>query len=49
MFLSCSGDLNLSFEYPFETLNLLVDEKSIKNCAQGSYSGELGQKQQKCW
>ena len=42
MFLSCSGDLNLYFEYPFDNLNLLVDEKNIKNCAQGSYSGELG-------
>ena len=30
MSLSCSGDLNLSFEYPFDTLDPLLDEKNIK-------------------
>ena len=44
MSLSCSGDLNLSFEYPFDSLDLLLDEKSIKNCAQESFSGELAKK-----
>ena len=49
MSLSCSGDLNLSFEYPFDTLDPLLDEKCIKNCAQGSFIGEVAQKRQKYW
>ena len=49
MSLSSSGDLKLSFEYPFDKLDLLLDEKNIKNCAQESFSGELAKKRLFCW
>ena len=49
MSLSGSGDLILSFEHPFDNLDLLPDEKSIKNCAQESFSGELVKKRLFCW
>ena len=35
MALPCSGDLNLSFEYPFGVLNLLVDERNYKTVLRG--------------
>ena len=44
IYLSSSGDLKAQFEGSFAILNSLVIEKSLKNCAQSHFSGELGKK-----
>ena len=44
IYLSSSGDLKAQFEGSFDILNPLVFEKSLKNCAQSHFSGELGKK-----
>ena len=44
IYLSSSGDLKAQFEGSFAILNPLVFEKSLKNCAQSHFSGELGKK-----
>ena len=44
IYLSSSGDLKAQLEGSFAILNPLVFEKSLKNCAQSNFSGELGKK-----
>ena len=44
MYFSCSGDLNVYFEYSFDILNLLVVEKSIKKVLRALFAMNLVKK-----